>query len=348
MKDVDDRKFKVEVFTYTFARIVTRRTYTIDLNKDSLYVQLYGRANYQSMEKRLQKARDKENDKGSWWTTEGFIEHCLDINPGYRVKITNLDQIGIGDVISQRIQGVKYTCHTSIVSEINIQNDATTKGCIHMIHYGSSALYGKRRILEEKVEVDIEKSCIYLLQCKRPTFPSDEVVCRARSRIGENKWNLFSNRSDHFAYWTKFQKYEDEIVDETCNEDFIKSSSRLDVPIFFKKRELHRIKDLRIGDVVKSDVIGIINDTGILSSIEHLDGPNGRKFEIEVLTYSFFWTVTQKKRTIDLDIDRIFVKVYNPAKCQPMEQRAQNARELEDEDGPWWTTEGFIRHCIEL
>lgn len=233
LKDVDDRKFKVEVFTYTFARIVTRRTYTIDLNKDRLYVQLYGRANYQSMEKRLQKARDKENDKGSWWTTEGFIEHCLDINPGYRVKITNLDQIGIGDVISQRIQGVKYTCHTSIVSEINIQNDTTTKGCIHMIHYGSFALYGKRRILEEKVEIDIEKSCIYLLQCQRPTFPSVEVVIRARSRIGETKWNLFSNRSYHFAYWAKFQKYEDEIVDETCNEDFIKSSSRLDVPIFF-------------------------------------------------------------------------------------------------------------------
>lgn len=338
------RKFEIDVFTYTFARRIIRKTYTVDLNKVRVYLDVYGPLKYQSFEQRLKNAREIEDKKGSWWTTQGFIEHCLNINSGNRV--TKLDQIGIGDVISQCIRGIKFTSHTSIVTEVNIKSGDNMKGDLRVIHYGYSGLFETRQIIEEKVEIDLEKSNIYLLQCKMPSFPPCEVVCRARSRIGENKWNLFSNHSGHFACWAKFQKFEREVVEETCNEDFIASTSRLDVPFFMKTREIHRLKDIRIGDVVKSSVIGLINDTGILSSIRHLDDPNGRKFEIEVFTCSFFWAVTREKVIIDLDEDRLFVKVYNPSKCKTMEQRAQAAREFNE--GSWWTTESFIRHCIEL
>lgn len=123
--------------------------------------------------------------------------------------------------------------------------------------------------------------------------------------------------------------------------------SRTEASFFIEKREIHRIKDLRIGDVVKSNVIGIIDNTGILSSTKYPNGPNGRKIEIEVYTYSFSWTVTRKKYTIDLDNDRLFIKVYNPAQCHTIEQRVQKAKDIENETGSWWTTEGFIEHCIE-
>lgn len=263
-----------------------------------------------------------------------------------RVKVKHLGQLNIGDVLSHRYYGVK---HTSIVTEVKAKNDKQTKGQIRFVHYGSSALFGTRKIVEEYVEVDIDKSSIYVLDCKPLcTFPADMVVSRARSRIGEAKWAMFSNRSDHFSYWAKVQQYNNDIFDEISYEEIRRPMSRTEASLFIEKREIHRVEDLKIGDVVQSDVIGLIDDTGILSSIRYLDGPDGRKFEIEVYTYSFSWTVTQKKYTVDLNKDRLYVKVYNPSQCQTMEQRVKNAQEIKDETGSWWTTEGFIEHCIEL
>ncbi|CAG2220410.1 unnamed protein product [Mytilus edulis] len=127
-----------------------------------------------------------------------------------RVKVVNLGQIGIGDVLSHRYYGVK---HTSIVTEVKVENDKKTKGRIRLVHYGSSALFGTRKIVEEYVEIDIHKSSIYVLDCKPLcTFEADIVVSRARSRIGETKWAIFSNRSDHFSYWAKVQQYNNDFL----------------------------------------------------------------------------------------------------------------------------------------
>lgn len=259
------------------------------------------------------------------------------------IKVTGLGQICIGDVISQRYCGVKHTC---IVTEVKTENNNQKKGRIQLIHYGCSSLFGTRKIVEEWLEVDIDKSTIYVLECKSlNSFSADTVVTRARSRIGETKWAMFSNRSDHFSYWAKVQQYNDEIFYQISNDEIKRPLSQ--ASFFIEKREIHRVEDLKIGDVVKSNVIGKIDNTGILSSIEYLNGPNGRQIEIAVYTYSFSWTVTQKKYTIDLNKDRLFVKVYNPAQCQTIEQRVQKAEDIKNETGSWWTTEGFIEHCIE-
>ncbi|XP_063396339.1 uncharacterized protein LOC134680953 [Mytilus trossulus] len=263
-----------------------------------------------------------------------------------RVKVVNLGQIGIGDVLSHRYYGVK---HSSIVTEVKVENDKKTKGRIRLVHYGSSAIFGTKKIVEEYIEIDIHKSRIYVLNCKPLcTFESDIVVSRARSRIGESKWAIFSNRSDHFSYWAKVQQYNNDFFDEISNEEIRRPMSRTEASLFIEKRDIHRVEDLKIGDVVQSNVIGIIDDTGILSSIRYLDGQDGRKFEIEVYTYSFSWTIIRKKYTVDLNKDSLNVKVYNPSQCQTMEQRVKNARDVENDKGLWWTTEGFIEHCIEL
>ncbi|VDI77886.1 Hypothetical predicted protein [Mytilus galloprovincialis] len=263
-----------------------------------------------------------------------------------RVKVTNLANIRIGDVLSHRFYGVIE--QTSIVSEVTTKKDKQTKGWIRLIHYGLSTSLATK-IVEEDVEIDTDKSSIYVLDCKPLcTFPADIVVSRARSRIGETKWALFSNRSDHFSYWAKVQQYNNDILDEISNEENTKPTEKIEASLFIEKREIHNVEDIRIGEVVQSNVIGIIDDTGILSSVRYFDGKDGRKFEIDVYSYSFLRTVTRKKYTVDLNKDRLYVKVYNPAQCQTMEQRVQNARDMENKKGSWWTTEGFIEHCIEL
>lgn len=259
-----------------------------------------------------------------------------------RVKVTNVEQICIGDILSHRYIGFK---HIGIVTHLDVKGQKQ-KGKIRMVHYGLPGLFKKRKIVEDDFKVDTKKSSLYLLDCRTlSTFPADVVVSRARNRVGETKWDMFSNRSDHFSYWAKVQQYDD--FDDISYKDDRLALPKTQASLFIEKRDIHRMDELRIGDVVKSDVIGKIDDTGILSVIRNLDNRNERKFEIEVITYSFLRKVSGQKYQIDLDKDTLYVKKYNPAQCQPMEQRAVNARNMKDKTGSWMTTEGFIEYCIE-
>lgn len=255
-----------------------------------------------------------------------------------RKQINHLNELSEGDVISFRYYGFR---HTSIVSNVDADSGQT-----RFIHYGTSSLCGTRTIIEENIQIDVSKMKVMLLDCTRlNTFSKDEVISRAKSRIGETKWKLFGNRADNFAYWAKVKTQYDEDFDLNSTTSDVFPSSK--VSLFIEEREIHRHEDLKIGDVVKSNVIGKFDNTGILSSLRYLDGSNGRKFEMEVITYNFAWVVTRKRYTIDLNTDRLFVKMYNPAQCHAMEQRAEYAKRIVDEKREWWTTRGFIEYCIE-
>lgn len=71
-----------------------------------------------------------------------------------------------------------------------------------VIHYG-----GFNRLLrsEPVEEVSLDEFTLGRgLQVKAwvaPTFTGAEVVERARSRIGENRYRLFSNNCEHFTEW---------------------------------------------------------------------------------------------------------------------------------------------------
>jgi len=42
---------------------------------------------------------------------------------------------------------------------------------------------------------------VQVVDYERPTFSSQEIVRRARSRIGENDYRLFTNNCEHFCNW---------------------------------------------------------------------------------------------------------------------------------------------------
>lgn len=37
--------------------------------------------------------------------------------------------------------------------------------------------------------------------CRNPQFDPSEIVCRARSRIGENRYRILANNCEHFCEW---------------------------------------------------------------------------------------------------------------------------------------------------
>jgi hypothetical protein len=70
------RQFKIEMIVYEWGRC-RKKTYIIDLNKDSIVIERYNPALCHPMAVRVDRANKLQDKKGSWWTDKGFIEHCI-------------------------------------------------------------------------------------------------------------------------------------------------------------------------------------------------------------------------------------------------------------------------------
>ena len=46
-------------------------------------------------------------------------------------------------------------------------------------------------------------SDLEVVQYSEEIFTSDEVIKRAKNRLGENRYNIFFNNCEHFCYWCK-------------------------------------------------------------------------------------------------------------------------------------------------
>jgi hypothetical protein len=71
-----------------------------------------------------------------------------------------------------------------------------------IVHYGALVYDIIRRPVEE---VTVERFCagrpLFLVEHAETVFDAAEVVRRARSRIGENRYRLMSMNCEHFAEW---------------------------------------------------------------------------------------------------------------------------------------------------
>lgn len=74
-----------------------------------------------------------------------------------------------------------------------------------IIHYNYNGLFGSREVVEEKIKLSLSKNNYIHDFTSADTYDAEEVVRRARSRLGEKKFNCFTNRSSHLAYWCKIK-----------------------------------------------------------------------------------------------------------------------------------------------
>ena len=85
---------------------------------------------------------------------------------------------------------------------------------VHVIHYGEGDEGPKIRFTSPKKRPDmglvkeelkkLDPSEIILLTFKTPQetlYPVDEAIDRARTRLGERRWALFTNNCEHFVNW---------------------------------------------------------------------------------------------------------------------------------------------------
>ena len=152
---------------------------------------------------------------GTMWMIPRLRNMICSSFTGKKVKVKSVQNIWIGDVISFRYVGLM---HDAVVTRIFPDKRNDKKGKISVVHYTAANVFGRRKIVEEDIAIDLKRKTILghvydpkVYKC----HPQEIVVERARQRIGETKFGVFSNRSCHFCHWAKV---DEDIQDEDISE----------------------------------------------------------------------------------------------------------------------------------
>jgi hypothetical protein len=71
-----------------------------------------------------------------------------------------------------------------------------------VIHYGALVYDIVRRPVEEvTLEAFAGRRPVYVVQHESLPFEVAEIIARARSRLGENRYHLLNNNCEHFVEW---------------------------------------------------------------------------------------------------------------------------------------------------
>lgn len=75
-----------------------------------------------------------------------------------------------------------------------------------IVHYKYNCALRGQQIVEEKTTFSLSNENNHIHEYESAdTYEAEEVVRRAKSRIGTKKFNVFKNRSSHLAKWCKLK-----------------------------------------------------------------------------------------------------------------------------------------------
>lgn len=146
-----------------------------------------------------------DTDKGTYTYTDDDDLKChVPIK-----RVPSLSQLQTGNHIARKgpVKGpVSLYWHHGIV-----ENVETEEGIVNVIEYSNSSKGflrdnfshpknpGKAKVMRGKYRLEDDLYLIKHVKC----LPADEVVSRARSRLGEREYHLSKNNCEHFAMWCK-------------------------------------------------------------------------------------------------------------------------------------------------
>jgi len=265
---------------------------------------------------------------------------------GSKHKVLTLRNVWIGDVVSFDHRQIS---HEGIVSYVKIQPRSENKrGTLKVIHYSLPTLFGERKIIEKEIEVDLNNDRLVGHNYSGyKTHAPELVVKRARSRIGETKFGLLSNRSCHFCYWAKIDENTEQDADITVIPDkmmFLRSINPMEsisglqkVNVDHTRNRKHASKELghdwarnrdevKPGQIVSFKWPGFCNKAICTDVMFVKDTPS--KLELKVVLYG-----AQRQRTlieetflIDLRYEDIWIYRYHPVYRYPTDEVIRRAR----------------------
>lgn len=114
-------------------------------------------------------------------------------------QVKDINDISPGDVIEYKY--MKFD-HEAVVVKVEL---AEPKMQIGIVHYALKGI--EHVIIEEKISLDLAQRNVFVHDYQDiEVYSSDDVIQRARSRLGEKKFNAVTNRSSHVAKWCKVKE----------------------------------------------------------------------------------------------------------------------------------------------
>jgi len=118
-----------------------------------------------------------------------------------------MNDLSPGDVIRFRYCGLP---HEAVLVRIAEAEDIT----LNVIHYNYAGMFGTREVVNEEMTFKLSDVNVHIHDYANvEVYEPEEVVRRAKSRVGEQKFNTFTNRSSHLAKWCKIKQNKQEKSD---------------------------------------------------------------------------------------------------------------------------------------
>ncbi|KAH3868626.1 uncharacterized protein LOC127870331 [Dreissena polymorpha] len=202
-------------------------------------------------------------------------------------RVSNIDQIGVGDVI---VFTYWLIAHQGIVSGIVKKNEDEVY--LQVIHYGTQSIFATRTIMEETLLFNLRTQTVYVMSFDGQAFESETIVKRARSRIGEKRHQIIHNKSLQFVEWA--------VVGTHVQWKRNTTHGPLHLYNVYSWEDLHK------GSIVEFTYYGI-DHQGILTECDE----DQRKITvIHYGTRGYFSTRTIMEDTLDMDLKTQSLKIY--------------------------------------
>jgi hypothetical protein len=127
------------------------------------------------------------------------------IQPAYNVSkhvVRRGDMLRKGDVITFPYIGLG---HEGVITGITpLSNNQPEVVKVTAVHFKYAGLFGTRTVVEEDFFFDLARQNVDVYDFSgEDVYPPQEVVDRAREKIGSQNFNTFSNRSSHLSRYCK-------------------------------------------------------------------------------------------------------------------------------------------------
>ena len=120
------------------------------------------------------------------------------------IPVRSLNDLSPGDVIRFRYCGLP---HEAVLVKIEEAENIR----INVIHYNYAGMFETREVVNEEMTFNLSDENMYIHEYANvEVYEPEEVVQRAKSRVGEKKFNTFTNISSHLAKWCKIKQNEQE------------------------------------------------------------------------------------------------------------------------------------------
>lgn len=322
-----DSKLLLTVIHYGQRKTVCEETFQFDLRYEDIWIDLIHPVNRFKKEDIVRRARSRigEQKYNLLYNRSSHLARDVALKQQQQM-LTDLDDLKRGDAIRFYYWSL---LHDGIVVFVQkFDSKSNNIGRITVIHYALDNLFGTRTVKKDRFHFNLINDTVYLLDFTGYiTYPPEKVVQRAKSRVGEQRFNPSGNTSSDLVHWSKVVQTP-AIIAVGSTSAF--TDEQLVLPKVGKAYKNFQIVkaqawcDLKEGDIVEYNYYWIPHQA-ILSEIDEKEG------QIKVIHYGARHlfaprTIMEDTMKLNLKYDTLTIYRADPKKANSRKRVLSMAR----------------------